>query len=145
MSSTKTKYDLCSSNQQKSSNKSIFDYIVDKSRFVNNNECNNYTAPFLTYIPSGIPNRNVDIENDLKGMSRITSKCVDCKYKPENLEQVYLTQSDNSISPQQPLKDDNQPSLFKGPLYNYYPNNKKECPPEYDILPNKYLSRTLPK
>jgi hypothetical protein len=30
------------------------------------NECNNYTAPFLTYIPSGTPNLNVDIENELK-------------------------------------------------------------------------------
>lgn len=141
MSSTKTKYDICTSNQLKSSNKSIFDYIVDKSRFVNDNECNNYTAPFLTYIPSGTPNRNVDIENDLKGMSRITTKCTDCKYKPENLNNIYLTQSDNTISPQQPLKNDTPPSLFNGPLYDYYPNNKKECPPQYDILPNKYLLR----
>ena len=119
MSFTKSKYDLCASNQQKDSNKSIFNYIVDKSRFVNNNECNNYTAPFLTYIPTGTPTMNVDIENELKGMSRITSKCIDCKYTPPDLNQVQN----------------------KGPLYNHYPNNKKECTPQYNILPNAYLKR----
>jgi hypothetical protein len=126
MSFTKSKYDLCASNKQKDSNKSIFNYIVDKSRFINENECNNYTAPFLTYIPTGTPSLNIDIENDLKGMSRLVSKCNDCKYTPTDLNIA------QHIA---------QPTLSKGPLYNYYPNNKKECPPEYDILPNKYLKK----
>ena len=116
MSFSKSKYDSCASNMQKDGNKSIFDYIVDKSRFVNDNECNNYTAPFLTYIPTGTPTINVDIENDLKGMSRITSKCINCKYTPSD--------------------------TANGPLYDHYPNNKKECSPQYNILPNAYLKRS---
>jgi hypothetical protein len=120
MSFTKSKFDSCASNQQKDSNKSIFNYIVDTSRFVNNNECNNYTAPFLTYIPTGTPNLNIDVENELKGMSRLTSKCNDCKYSPTDLNTV-------------------QADSFKGPLYNHYPNNKKECTPNYNILPNAYI------
>jgi len=120
MSSSKS---VCASSQQKDNNKSIFNYIVDSSRFVNNNECNNYTAPFLTYIPTGTPTINVDIENDLKGMSRITSKCTNCKYTPSDLNQV-------------------QNDTAKGPLYDHYPNNKKECLPQYNILPNAYLKRS---
>jgi hypothetical protein len=119
MSLPKSKHDSCASHLQKDNNKSIFNYILDTSRFVNTNECNNYTAPFLTYIPTGTPYINVDIENDLKGMSRITSKCIDCKYTPP----YDLNQVQNHI-------------------YPHYPNNKKECPPQYNILPNAYLKKS---
>jgi hypothetical protein len=95
--------------------KSIFDYVVDQSRFVNDNECNNYTPPFLTYIPSGIPKMNVDIENDLKGMTKPMTKCSECKYKPDHF------------------------SLSK-PI-NIYPNNKKECSKNFNILSYGYLKK----
>ena len=61
MSLKKTKYDEIFLNQQKYKNKSIFDYVVDSSMYINQNECNNYSAPFLTYIPVGTPQLNVDI------------------------------------------------------------------------------------
>lgn len=117
MSFIKSKYDSCASNQQKNSNKSIFNYIVDSSRFINTNECNNYTAPFLTYIPTGTPILNIDIENELKGMSRLTSKCNDCKYTPKDVNEIQT----------------------KGSVYNRYPNNKKECSLQYNILPKSYI------
>jgi len=122
MSFTKNKYDSCFLKQYQQSNRSIFDYMVDNSKFVNKNECNNYTVPFLTYIPSGTPNLNVDIENELKGMSRPITKCTSCKYHPE----------DETLP---------QTSNLKYKMYDQYPHNKQECKPEYDILPNGYIQR----
>jgi hypothetical protein len=122
MSFTKNKYDACFMKQYHESNRSIFDYVVDKSRFVNKNECNNYTAPFLTYIPSGVPNMNVDIENELKGMTKPVTKCSECKYQPHDDTLVQSYSFDKS-------------------MIDIYPNNKKECSYDFDILPNGYLQR----
>lgn len=122
MSFTKTKYDNCFLSQQEQSNKSIFNYVVDQSMFVNNAECNNYTAPFLTYIPSGIPltGNIVDIENDLKGMNRPYSKCATCKFNPDPNTPVIQGQTQKM---------------------DVYPNNKRECPPQYNILPGGYYNQ----
>mgnify|MGYP003327773498 FL=1 len=125
MSFTHSKFDTCATNQQKDANKSIFNYIVDSSRFINKNECNNYTAPFLTYIPTGVLNFNVDIENDLKGINRHNSKCNDCKFHPSEQELQQI-----------------QTEMPNGPLYDKYPNNKKECPKDFNILPNGYIPNT---
>lgn len=116
MSFTKTKYDDCSHEQQQQNNKSIFNYVIDTSMYVNKNECNNYTAPFLTYIPSGVSSRNVDIENDLKGISRIFTKCIKCKYSPEDVSNT-------------------------NKKLDVYPNNKKECEHEFNIVPKGYLPK----
>lgn len=114
MSFTKSKYDSCFLKQQERGNKSIFDYVVDTSMYVNKNECNNYTAPFLTYIPTGLNEKSVTIENELKGINRTYTKCVSCKHQPED---VSLTQI----------------NTFKQPMFNQMPNNKMECKPEYNI------------
>ena len=124
MSFTKTKYDSCFLNQQKESNKSIFNYIVDNSMYINKNECNNYTAPFLTYIPSGVSSKNVDLENELKGMNRPTSKCDGCKYTP--IDQT-IAQNINNVP------------YGKQAVLNVDPNNKQECKQEYNILPDGYF------
>ena len=115
MSLKKTKYDDIFLNQQKYKTKSIFDYIVDSSMYINKNECNNYSAPFLTYIPVGTPQLNVDIENDLRGADRPITRCKETTYVPENIE--LATNID----------------LGKRQVYNQYPNNKKECLPQYSV------------
>ena len=122
MSFTNKKYDSCFMKDYQKNNKSIFDHVVDTARFQNKNECNNYTAPFLTYIPSGIPNINVDIENELKGINKPITKCSECKYHPDDTELV-------------------QKHDFTYDLVNVYPNNKKECERAFNILPNGYLQR----
>jgi hypothetical protein len=81
MSFTKSKYDNCFIEQQKGSNKSIFDYVVDNSKYKNKSECNDFTPPFIAYIPTGV--FNVDIENDLKGMNQPYTRCSSCKFTPE--------------------------------------------------------------
>lgn len=104
MSFTKSKYDNCSLNQQQQSNNGIFSYVVDNLMYVNKNECNNYTPPFLTYIPSGVAAKSVDIENELKGINRPYSKCTDCKYNPEkdkvsNVEPKKECEKEHNILP----------------------------------------------
>ena len=60
--------------------KSIFEYQTDASKFVNGNECKDFTPPFLSYMPHGVPPKNLDVESDLKGMTRMKSKCDNAKY-----------------------------------------------------------------
>lgn len=127
MSFTKTKYDSCFLNQQQSSNKSIFDYVVDNSKFINQNECNNYTPPFLTYIPTGISSKNVDVENDLKGMTRPYTRCTDCQYAGQVVDSQSFGNASNNIKPGVPL--------------NVHPNNKQECKHNFNIVPNGYNQR----
>ena len=119
MSFTKTKYDSCFLTQHEQSNKSIFSYVVDDSMYRNKNECNDYTPPFLTYIPSGVQERNINIDSDLRGMTKPYTKCVACKYTPEH----YV--NERSIQNQ---------------------HNKAECTKPQMILPDGYTnvsSRTM--
>lgn len=94
--------------------KSIFDYIVDNSMYVNKNECNNYTPPFITYMPSGIPIMNIDMENKLKGMNQESN----IKYESPDTS---LVQTDLLTQPQ-------KKNVFKG-----------ECEMAYKILPRDYI------
>jgi hypothetical protein len=50
--------------------KNIFDYVLDNSMYINKDECNDYTPPFITYVPGGII--NIDAENQLRGMNSKT-------------------------------------------------------------------------
>lgn len=112
MSFTKTKYDTCFQDQQQEGNKSIYNYVVDSSRYINQNECNNYTPPFLTYIPSGVHPINIEMESELRGITRAASRCNDHKHQP-------------SAGSNRPL--------------NVFPNNKKQCAGNVNILPKGYL------
>lgn len=114
MSFTKTKYDNCAVNQNDKSNKSIFSYIVNPFPHINEQECNDYTPPFLTYVPSGVQPRNIDLENDLKGMTRPVTKCDACKYTPTN-------------------------GGVDGKFLDIYPNNKPQC--DHKIIKDGYLRR----
>jgi hypothetical protein len=62
-------------------NKSMFNYITDISSYENKNECSNFTPPFLSYIPVGVPPKNIDIDSVLKGTNQYLSKCTEYKYR----------------------------------------------------------------
>ena len=96
--------------------KSIFDYIVDNSMYVNKNECNNYTSPFITYMPSGIPSTNIDMENKLKGMNQPSTT----KYESPDTS---LVQTDLLTQPQ-------KKNVFR-----------RECEMAYKILPRDYINK----
>lgn len=122
MSTVNFRSDDCYLQQKAKSNKSIFDYVIDASQFVNKNECNDYTPAFLTYIPVGVPTQNVDIENELRGTTRTNTRCASQKYQsPENGN---LASVGNDTSVHQLM-------------YDGYPNNKMEC--AIKILPNGYF------
>lgn len=121
MSFTKSKNDTCSLEQQKTSNRSIFDYIVDQSMYVNSNSCFNSTPPFLAYIPKGTATQNIDVENDLRGIMRPYTSCTECKFKP-----LDANLASNGLSTQQ---------------VNLHPHNLQECKPQQNILPSGYLHR----
>jgi hypothetical protein len=88
MSFTKTKYDACYRQQQQFSNKSILDYITDPKSKHHDKQCFNVQPPFLAYLPSGVPKANIDVENDLKGMTRNLNKCTECQHKPMTSERA---------------------------------------------------------
>lgn len=77
MASTGTNNDSCYIHARGKRNGSIFDYVTDASRHIRSDECVNFQPPFIAYVPRGIPDKNVDIENNLKGIDRTYSKCTD--------------------------------------------------------------------
>lgn len=107
--------------QEISQNKnSIFDYITESKKYINENECFDDTPPFLSYMSRGIQNQNIDIENELRGSNKKTTKCPDCKFIPENLE----------IINGKPLFEKTTESKVLG---------KHICKPKQKIHPNGYF------
>lgn len=68
--------------------KSIFNYYTDYSRHENKNKCVDFTPPFISYIPGGVNEKNVNVENDLKGINRNNSHCANEKYIPVDQELI---------------------------------------------------------
>lgn len=112
----KFRYDNCFLQAKSKDNKSIFDYITDNSMFVNKNQCLDTTPPFLNYIPNGIPNQNIDAENELRGTVRNNTKCASCKF---NSQEPELASNGLSKIP-----------------HDMYPNNRHTCKPEFQIIQN---------
>lgn len=78
------KANACFIYEKDKNSKSIFDYVTDVSLYKNEKQCADFTPPFLGYVQAGIPQMNVDIENDLRGADRLVSKCGTCKYTPND-------------------------------------------------------------
>jgi len=79
------KANACFIYEKDKNSKSIFDYVTDVSLYKNENQCADFTPPFLGYVQAGIPQMNVNVENDLRGGDRLISKCETCKYIPNNV------------------------------------------------------------
>lgn len=121
MNNTSFKNDNCFLNQTNKSNKSILDYNLDTSAFINKNECNDFTPTFLSYIPTGIKEMNIDLENELRGSNRANTKCTTCKFNPSE-EHIHT----NEVSILKKQKVDTE-------------HIKQECKNEFKILPNGYF------
>ena len=115
MSLTNFREDACYLGQQETNNKSIFNYVTDTVRYQNKNKCKDFTPPFISY---NLPQASIDIENDLKGMTRNYSKCTSCNFKPQNLEL-----SSNGGVPDTSI------------------STNDECQPDNKILPGGYIIR----
>ena len=112
-SQNKFKDDECYIDQNINDNKSIFGYVTNTEMYVNKNRCFDTTPPFQNYIPSGIPQQNINIENELFNITRNNSRCRARKY----------TGIDHHLTEQ----------MSKKVLYN-----ENLCKPEFKILPNGY-------
>lgn len=122
MSQTNFRNDTCFRNQQNKSNKTIFDYVIDSTAYVNKNECFDSTPTFLSYIPVGTPEMNVDLENELRGSNRPNTRCSSCKFQTQDL-----------------MTSSNLQSFYQQKRLDAYPNNKQTCTKPFQILPNGYL------
>lgn len=116
------KNDYCFINQYNKSNKSIIDYTINNNAFINKSECVDYTPTFINYMPQGVSNINIDIENELRGSTRLNTKCTSGKFYPED-GKIYTNGGTFDFFKQKPTK----------PV-------KKECKPELRILPNGYYA-----
>ena len=63
----------------------IFDYYTDASMHININKCNDFSPLRLLKVNF---NKNIDVENELKGMTRCNSSCLTEKYKPTDLNLI---------------------------------------------------------
>ena len=97
--------------------RSVLGYLTNKIRYENKDECKDFTPPFVAYVPIGVPKVNLDIENDLKGMTRLLSRANIDKYQPKEFV-------DN--------KKMEVPTT-----------SNKECDNNMKILPNGYIVRKL--
>ena len=114
------KNDECFMNQYNKSNKSILDYTINNDAFINKNECVDYTPTFINYTPQGVSNMNIDIENELRGSTRLNTRCASYKFSPKDGD-IHTNGGSEDFFKQIPI----------GPV-------KKECKPELKILPNGY-------
>ena len=94
---------------------SILGYYTDSSMYTNKHKCNDFTPPFISYIPIGVKPRNIGLESDLKGITRTNSHCY--KYVPKNIN--LATQLNN----------------------HKIKSSKNKCKMNFTILQNGYIDR----
>lgn len=75
----KSLYDNCNLTQKQKDNFSIFNYYTDISMYKNNSNSPNTSVQNSTGTP---PIDLLNIENDLKNITRNNSKCANNKYTP---------------------------------------------------------------
>lgn len=66
---------------QSQTNRSMFGYITDTSLYVHKHACSDYTPSFKNTSSTGTPSNIVDVDTDLKGLTRFMSKCTADKYQ----------------------------------------------------------------
>ncbi len=78
------------------------DYLLEQSKFIHNNQCRAEFGIVGGNDVSQTKSSLVDIENDLKGITRTSNKCVEYNYLPiEN----------NILEPIKYIKNTNNPQL----------------------------------
>lgn len=119
-SESKFRSEDCNKSQQNNDNHSIFKYMTNTNMYINKNTCLDNTPSYMPYISSGIPTQSVDIENDLRGITRPNTRCSSKKWQ----------------SPDQELIE----TISTVPIFN-----KELCTPEQKILPQGYFNDPILK
>lgn len=82
-------YDKCALEKKDQENKNHFEWIVDTSLSESKEACFNKLSPFSRNPSMSIPSSNTDIESDLRGQTRLLSRCPSQKFTPKiDIEQL---------------------------------------------------------
>ena len=84
MSFNRTKYDNCSYKVDLKSSVDTLGYILSPHRYENENKCMHQLGLVGGTSVSHIKGNMVDLESELRGQTRIISKCPDNLYTPSN-------------------------------------------------------------
>lgn len=86
---TNLNYDACAIKQKDDENKDYFGWITDPNISESKDSCFNKLSPFSRNPSSSIPSSKMDIESDLRGQTRVLSRCSSQKFSPKfNVETV---------------------------------------------------------
>jgi len=80
MSLTSTSYDNCAYKKNLQQSTGVLTHIIDENRYVNNNQCRSSIIGIHQNNPVNT-NINIDVENDLFGLTRRLTKCPKTKNK----------------------------------------------------------------
>jgi hypothetical protein len=85
---TRTSYDNCAINQKNNESAGPFQWLTDKNVVESKESCFLGAAPFMHNPYNSIPAGSIDIESDLRGQTRLLSKCITDKYNPNTAKPV---------------------------------------------------------
>ncbi len=85
---TRTSYDDCAINKKNTESAGPFQWLTDKNVVESNESCFLGSAPFMHNPFKSVPSTSIDIENDLRGQTRLLSKCINDKYNPNNAQPI---------------------------------------------------------
>ena len=82
MSFNRTTYDNCSYKQELQGNVSTLSYLLSPYRYEHENKCRHQLGFLGGTVVSHIQGNLVDLDSELRGQTRIVSKCMDNLYVP---------------------------------------------------------------
>lgn len=99
---TRSAYDECALNQKNKESAGPGLWATDSSITESKSACFEGTSPFMHNPYRSIPKTSIDVENDLRGQTRLLSKCAEHKYNPNNQKTFIneLTNCDNGLVPE---------------------------------------------
>jgi len=84
MSFNRSKYDTCAYKYDLQTNVSTLDYVLSDIRYNNTNKCRHQLGLIGGTNVSHIKGNIVDLESELRGQTRLLSKCQNNLYVPTN-------------------------------------------------------------
>lgn len=85
---TRSSYDECAITKKNSESAGPFQWVTDKSVVESKESCFLGAAPFMHNPYRSVPVNSIDIESDLRGQTRLLSKCIDDKHDPNKIKPV---------------------------------------------------------
>jgi hypothetical protein len=82
MSFNRMMYDTCQTVREQGESVSILDYVMSPMRFENPSKCRHQLGLVGGTAVSHIHGNLVDLESDLRGQTRLNTKCVKRQYQP---------------------------------------------------------------